>query len=146
MATHSISLPADAVSIPALFAKYPNYTKSFIRYLSRSEDFPGIKVAGRTFVSLSVFEKWFANYSGRKGPAIHAQERKVREYLINHTATRAQIEADCSIRVPNVCRIVKKLREEPDGVYVLKVIRKGVCPITKHMAEFVQLVRKDEAR
>lgn len=58
---------------------------------------------------------------------------RVKQYLFKHTATAAMCADALNIRIPNVCRYKREL--EKFGV--LKIVKRSICQLTKHRADYL---------
>lgn len=144
MGLTTISIPSDAVAVSKLPKHFPEYKTSYIRHVLRHPEAPIFEQAGIRLISISAFKNWYDwQYNGHFSQKYLRQLQTVRDYLITNTATRAQIERDLRIRIPNICRIVAKIRET-QGAYRLEVVKRDICPVTKHKAEFLRLVEIKE--
>lgn len=56
-----------------------------------------------------------------------AQEKQVKACFYRRPLTRMQVSAITGVRIQNICRFVRTLRENNE----IQVISKGICPITK---------------
>lgn len=59
--------------------------------------------------------------------------KAVWEYLQVNVATQTQVAVALNIYRPNLCRRKRTLQKNGE----LAVVKKGICPITKHRAEFI---------
>lgn len=73
------------------------------------------------------------NGSGNgKGTKIIGQERKTFQAFYSQPKTMLMVSVETGIERANICRYVAEL-EKQDRIYI---VRKGICPITKHRAGF----------
>ena len=56
-----------------------------------------------------------------------AQEKQVKACFYRRPFTRMQVSEITGVRIQNICRFVRTLRENNE----IQVISKGICPITK---------------
>ncbi len=67
-----------------------------------------------------------------------AQIRRTAAAFYNHPKTMLMVSVETGILRANICRYVAKLRQYDN----IRLIRKGICPISEHRAGFYQIKKE----